>query len=93
MLTVSNLAVQRGKKRLIENLDFELPQGSCLGVVGPNGVGKSSLLRVLAGLDGPASGSVVVGGTVAYLPQDVNLKSDLNVLEMLLLGRARYLKS
>lgn len=92
MLTVSNLAVQRGKKRLIENLDFELPQGSCLGVVGPNGVGKSSLLRVLAGLDGPASGSVVVSGTVAYLPQDVNLKSDLNVLEMLLLGRARYLK-
>ena len=92
MLTVSNLAVERGKKRLIQNLDFELPQGSCLGVVGPNGVGKSSLLRVLAGLDDPASGSVVVSGTVAYLPQDVNLKSDLNVLEMVLLGRARYLK-
>ena len=92
LLTVSNLTVQRGKKRLIENLDFELPQGSCLGVVGPNGVGKSSLLRVLAGLDDPASGSVVVSGTVAYLPQDVNLKSDLNVLEMVLLGRARYLK-
>ena len=92
MLTVSNLAVQRGKKRLLANLNCELPKGSSLGVVGPNGVGKSSLLRVLAGLDNPASGDVAVKGTVAYLPQDVNLKSDLNVLEMVLLGRARYLK-
>ena len=92
ILAASALAVQRGKKRLIESLDFELPRGSSLGVVGPNGVGKSSLLRILAGLDRPASGSVKVEGTVAYLPQDVNLKSDLNVLEMVLLGRTRYLK-
>ncbi|MFZ9010227.1 MAG: ABC transporter ATP-binding protein, partial [bacterium] len=73
ILAASALAVQRGKKRLIESLDFELPRGSSLGVVGPNGVGKSSLLRILAGLDRPASGSVKVEGTVAYLPQDVNL--------------------
>lgn len=92
ILAASDLAVQRGKKRLIESLDFKLPRGSSLGVVGPNGVGKSSLLRILAGLDRPASGSVKVEGTVAYLPQDVNLKSDLNVLEMVLLGRTRYLK-
>ncbi len=92
ILAASDLAVQRGKKRLIESLDFKLPRGSILGVVGPNGVGKSSLLRILAGLDRPASGSVKVEGTVAYLPQDVNLKSDLNVLEMVLLGRTRYLK-
>ena len=92
ILAASALAVQRGKKRLIESLDFKLPRGSSLGVVGPNGVGKSSLLRILAGLDRPASGSVKVEGTVTYLPQDVNLKSDLNVLEMVLLGRTRYLK-
>ena len=92
ILAASSLAVERGKKRLIENLDFELPKGSSLGVVGPNGVGKSSLLRILAGLDRPVSGSIKVEGTVAYLPQDVNLKSDLDVLEMVLLGRTRYLK-
>ena len=92
ILAASSLAVERGKKRLIENLDFELPKGSSLGVVGPNGVGKSSLLRILAGLDRPVSGSIKVEGTVAYLPQDVNLKSDLDVLEMILLGRTRYLK-
>lgn len=58
------LAKAYGDKRLFENLTFELPAGSIMGVIGPNGVGKTALLRMIAQQELPDSGSLEIGSTV-----------------------------
>ena len=57
-LTLSDVAVRRGRGLVVEGLTLRLHPGSVFWVVGPNGAGKSSLLRVMAGLDAPAAGAV-----------------------------------
>jgi ATP-binding cassette ChvD family protein len=64
VLRVDGLSKSHGDKKLFENLSFELKAGQVLGVVGPNGCGKTSLLRILTGEDEPDSGSVKIGETV-----------------------------
>ncbi len=61
-LIAENLACERGGRRVFDNLSFKLDAGEALIVTGPNGVGKSSLLRVLAGLVASAEGSVTLQG-------------------------------
>lgn len=56
-LVVETLSVDRGGRRVIEDIDFEVAGGEAIWVTGPNGVGKSTLLRALAGLVRPAKGS------------------------------------
>lgn len=60
-----------GKKLLLDNVDFTIPKGAIVGVVGPNGVGKSTLFRMITGQETPDSGSFKVGSTVkiAYVDQ------------------------
>ena len=58
MLTASEITGVRGGRRLFENLSFEVRPGELLRILGPNGTGKSSLLRLLAGLSLPARGAV-----------------------------------
>lgn len=57
-LSLSDVAVRRGRGLVVEGLTVQLRPGSVFWVVGPNGAGKSSLLRVMAGLDAPAAGTV-----------------------------------
>ncbi len=62
-----------GARHLLVDLDLSVDPGQCIGLVGPNGVGKSTLLRVLAGLLPPDKGSVTLspaGANVGYLPQE-----------------------
>lgn len=66
-LAVDNLAVERGGRRLISALTFELLSGDVLRLAGANGTGKSSLLRVLAGLLSASGGVLEVRGSRAYL--------------------------
>jgi ATPase subunit of ABC transporter with duplicated ATPase domains len=69
-LEVRDLAVEVGGRIVVEGLDLAVRPGDKVGVVGRNGAGKTSTLRVLAGELQPASGSVVQRGAVGYLRQD-----------------------
>ena len=94
-LTAAGLACERGERRLFEGLDFALAAGEALLVVGGNGHGKTSLLRILSGLSQPAAGEVRwrgapiraarerYGRAMAYLGHADGLKADLTPLENL----------
>ena len=71
VIEVVDLCKSFGKRELIKNLSFSLPPGAILGVVGANGMGKTTLLRMILGQEEPDSGRVEMGSTVklTYLDQ------------------------
>ena len=73
-LIATDLACVRGGRLVFERVSFALAPGEALQVEGPNGAGKSSLLRVLAGLLGPADGTLVNPFGNAWLGADATLK-------------------
>lgn len=89
-LSVNNLACERGERTLFRDLSFIMEGGSGLILTGPNGVGKTSLLRILAGLLRPSSGDVILEGSdpekdlaeqVHFIGMKEALKPSLTVLE------------
>src|SRR5215216_7151195 len=73
MLSARGLVKSFGGRQVLDGLDLELAAGARIGVLGPNGGGKSTLLRILAGLEHPDAGEVVRrrGLVHAFLPQEV----------------------
>ena len=83
-VAISNLAYAHpGGELLFSDVSFRLPAGRHAGLVGANGVGKTTLMRILAGELEPAEGDVAHGGHVLYMPQDVG-QGDGTVRELLL---------
>src|SRR5215467_7923125 len=70
LVTARGISVSFGALEVLHNADIAVEAGDRIAVVGPNGVGKSTLLRVLAGLHAPDTGTVHAAGTVGYLPQE-----------------------
>src|SRR6478736_428525 len=69
--------------QVLDRISLVVAPGDRVGVVGPNGIGKSTLLRVLAGLEDPDRGRVVRSGTVGYLPQEPGARPGETVLAYL----------
>lgn len=83
-LTVKDLTISRGGIPVLEGLNFDLEAGKALILRGPNGVGKTTLLRTVAGLQPPVTGEVVCGPeTIAYAAHSDGLKGTLSVAENL----------
>lgn len=82
-LTANNLACQRGERLLFRGLGLDLASGQALQVKGANGVGKSSLIRILAGLLRPLSGSVDRSGTMGLLDERPALDPGLPLMKAL----------
>lgn len=84
-LTVQQLTVQRGDRRLFDDLSFTVVAGEAVHLLGANGAGKTSLLRVLAGLAPQAAGEFDVsdGSRIIYLGHALGLKPELTVEENL----------
>src|SRR3954453_17889252 len=79
--TIENLAKSHGKKEVLRNIWLSFYPGAKIGVIGSNGAGKSSLLRIMAGLDDGFSGEarLTPGFTVGYLAQEPQLDPDKDV--------------
>ena len=85
-LHARNIAYSFGSTAVLSGVTVSLYPGRRVGIVGPNGVGKSTLLRILAGLLEPEGGTVVTsppGAAVGYLPQEPDRRSDETVLGFL----------
>ncbi|OOY28278.1 MAG: heme ABC exporter ATP-binding protein CcmA [Rhodobacteraceae bacterium] len=91
MLSVAGLAVSRGGLPVLENLDFTLEAGHALVLRGPNGIGKTTLLRTLAGLQPALAGTVSMPPeSMAYAAHSDGLKSTLTVRENLTFWSSVY---
>ena len=90
MLHVSNLSVARGGVTLLSGVDFALNAGEILVLRGANGLGKTSLLRCIAGLQNPIEGQITAPETVAYSGHADGLKGQMTVLENLAFWSSIY---
>ncbi|MBT8284783.1 MAG: ATP-binding cassette domain-containing protein [Flavobacteriaceae bacterium] len=88
MLSVSNLSVQFGKRILFDEVNVSFTQGNCYGVIGANGAGKSTFLKILSGTVDPTSGHVHLehGKRMSVLEQDHNAYDGNTVLETVVMG-------
>src|SRR5512142_189187 len=85
VIEATNLCKGFGDRRLIDNLSFSLPRNGIVGVIGPNGVGKTTLFKTIVGLEEPDDGSVRIGETVqlSYVDQNRSvLDGSKTVLEV-----------
>ena len=88
MLTISNLSVQFGKRILFDEVNTTFVQGNCYGIIGANGAGKSTFLKIIAGEIDPTSGRVILepGKRMSVLNQNHNMFDDKTVLETVMMG-------
>ncbi len=94
MLTVSNLSVQFGKRILFDEVNTTFNQGNCYGIIGANGAGKSTFLKILSGKMDPTSGHVHLeqGKRMSVLEQEHNLYDEHTVLETVIMGNKPLFK-
>ncbi|MDO6676371.1 ATP-binding cassette domain-containing protein [Tenacibaculum sp. 1_MG-2023] len=88
MLSVSNLSVQFGKRVLFDEVNTKFTQGNCYGIIGANGAGKSTFLKILSGKQEPTSGQVHLepGKRMSVLTQDHYAFDEYTSLEAVLMG-------
>ncbi|WP_181347684.1 ABC-F family ATP-binding cassette domain-containing protein [Thalassobacillus sp. CUG 92003] len=88
ILAVDQLSKNYGDKQLFQDISFHVSKGQRIGLIGVNGTGKSTLLKVLAGLDSPDQGTMkhAKDFQIEYLPQEPELEEDRTVLEQIYYG-------
>ena len=88
MITVSNLSLRYGKRTLFEEVNLKFTPGNCYGVIGANGAGKSTFLKILSGEIDPSSGSVsfTPGERMAVLKQNHYEFDEFTVIETVMMG-------
>jgi len=88
MITVSNLSLRYGKRTLFEDVNLKFTQGNCYGIIGANGAGKSTFLKILSGDIDPTSGTVsfTPGERMAVLSQNHYAFDEFTVIETVMMG-------
>ena len=90
MITVSNLGMQFGGQWLFQHVDLQFLPGNCYGIIGANGAGKYTFLRILTGELDSTNGSVTIDPTkrVSVLKQNQNAYDDYTVMDTVIMGNA-----
>ncbi|MCB9205597.1 MAG: ATP-binding cassette domain-containing protein [Flavobacteriales bacterium] len=95
MISTVNVSLQYGKRVLFDEVNIKFTQGNCYGVIGANGAGKSTFLKILAGEISPNSGSVHMepGKRMAVLKQDHSAYNEISVLDTVMMGHSELWKN
>ena len=91
MISTSNVTLRVGKKALFEDVNIKFTEGNCYGLIGANGAGKSTFLKILSGQLEPTSGEVIIspGERLSFLQQDHFKYDQYPVLDTVIMGNAR----
>ena len=91
MISASNISLRVGKKALFEDVNIKFTEGNCYGLIGANGAGKSTFLRILSGQLEPTSGDVIItpGQRLSVLQQDHFKYDGYTVLDTVIMGNKR----
>lgn len=88
MITAQNVSLRYGERALFENVNIKFTQGNCYGIIGANGAGKSTFLKILSGEIEPNKGEVIIepGKRLSMLKQDHFAYDDCGVVETVIMG-------
>lgn len=91
MISTKDVTLRFGARILFENVDIKFTEGNCYGLIGANGSGKSTFLKVLSGEIEPTKGEVIIGNKerLSTLKQDHNLYPEMRVLDVVIMGNKR----
>ena len=91
MIAANNVTLRIGKKALFEDVNIKFTEGNCYGLIGANGAGKSTFLRILSGQLEPTNGEVIItpGQRLSFLQQDHFKYDAYPVLDTVIMGNAR----
>ena len=91
MISTSNVTLRVGKKALFEDVSIKFIEGNCYGLIGANGAGKSTFLRILSGQLEPTNGEVIItpGQRLSFLEQDHFKYDEYPVLDTVIMGNKR----
>ena len=91
MISTSNVTLRVGKKALFEDVNVKFTEGNCYGLIGANGAGKSTFLKILSGQLEPTKGEVIIspGERLSFLQQDHFKYDDYLVLDTVIMGNKR----
>ena len=104
MIKIQNVYLNYGEKRVLENVSLHFEKDKFYGIIGPNGVGKSTLLKSIIGYFTPKSGDIFINDKkiseyshhnlakiISLIPQSINLQFDYTIREIVLMGRFPYI--
>lgn len=91
MISANNITLRLGKKALFEDVNIKFTEGNCYGLIGANGAGKSTFLKILSGQLEPTNGeiSITPGQRLSFLQQDHFKYDEFTVLETVIMGNPR----
>lgn len=91
MISTSNISLRYGKRVLFEDVNIKFTPGNCYGIIGANGAGKTTFLKILAGVIDPATGQVYItpGERMSVLSQDHFAFDEVAVLQTVLMGNKK----
>ncbi|CEI73489.1 ABC-F family ATP-binding cassette domain-containing protein [Romboutsia hominis] len=94
LMTLENICKSYSEKTLLENISFGINEGEKIGIIGVNGTGKSTLLKIIAGVEVPDSGTVTKANRVRveYLPQNPDYNEEFTVLQQVFKGTSSEMK-
>ncbi len=94
LLTIENISKAYSEKKLLDNINLGINEGDKIGVIGVNGIGKSTLLKIVSGLEPPDEGRLIKGNSVRveYLSQNPYFDNEATVLEQVFKGDSAIMR-